>query len=333
MVSPISIYHIISLTANGAANKTLTEMLQALCEKDLIELNKKNSTISNLFSNLQSIEFANAVFTRFNPLNEFQNMSKTYKAKLDVLKDVDQINQWCSEATHEKIPKIVDKIKPNDKMILINAIYFKGKWQEQFDPTITFLDTFYDSNNNISKIMFMNSTKKYDYFENKDMQTISLNYKNDNLSALIILPKKEKDINDYIEYLTLNKYTNILSGLSNQKVRLSLPKFEFDFSKELIQNFQTLGMHDAFDTSAADFSVMKKEKDIYISNIIHKTYIKVDEEGTEAAAVTAFKTRDGFSFNDIQVMKVDHPFLFIIRSKDLQPGNDMIFIAKVESLK
>ena len=77
-------------------------------------------------------------------------------------------------------------------MILINAIYFKGKWQEQFDPTITFLDTFYDSNNNISKIMFMNSTKKYDYFENKDMQTISLNYKNDNLSALIILPKKKK---------------------------------------------------------------------------------------------------------------------------------------------
>ena len=83
-------------------------------------------------------------------------------------------------------------------------------------------------------------------------------------------------------------------------------------------------MHDAFDTSAADFSVMKKEKDIYISNIIHKTYIKVDEEGTEAAAVTAVKTSDGFSFNDIQVMKVDHPFLFIIRSKDLQPGNDMI---------
>ena len=202
MVSPISIYHILSLTANSAANKTLTEMLQALCEKDLIELNKKNSTITNLFSNLQTIEFANAVFTRFNPLNEFQNMIKKYKAKLDVLKNVIQINQRCIEATHEKIPKIVNNIKPNDKMMLINAVYFKGKWQEQFDPTITFLDTFYDSNNKTSKIMFMNSTKKYDYFENKDMQAISLNYKNDNLSALIFLPKKEKDINDYIEYLT-----------------------------------------------------------------------------------------------------------------------------------
>ena len=158
-------------------------------------------------------------------------------------------------------------------------------------------------------------------------------YEKDNLSSIIILPKKGKNINDYIEYLTLDKYDNIISGLTNQEVNLSLPKFEFNFSTELIQNFKTLGMHDAFNAGVADFSVMKKEKDIYISNIIHKTYIKVDEEGTEAAAVTAVKTRDGFSFNDIQVMKVDHPFLFIIRSKDLQPGNDMIFIAKVESLK
>ena len=149
MVSPISIYHILSLTANGAANKTLTEMLQALCEKDLNALNKKNSIISNEFDKLQTIEFANAVFTRFNPLNEFQNMIKEYKAKLDVLKYANQINQWFSKATHEKIPKIVNDINPNDKMMLINAIYFKGKWQKQFDQKITYLDTFYDSNNKI----------------------------------------------------------------------------------------------------------------------------------------------------------------------------------------
>ena len=181
--------------------------------------------------------------------------------------------------------------------------------------------------------MFMHATNKYDYFENEFMQTIALNYKKDNLSALIILPKKEKNINDYIEYLTLDKYNNIISGLTNQEVRLSLPKFEFDFSTELIQNFRTLGMYEAFNTSAADFSVMKKEKDIYISNIILKTYINVDEEGTEAVAVTAVKGNFGSCLHDIQVMKVEHPFLFIIRSKDLPPGNNMIFIAKVESLK
>ena len=161
-------------------------------------------------------------------------MIKEYKDKLEVLKDAIQINQWCSEATHGKIPKIVNDINSNAKMMLINAIYFKGKWQEQFYPKITYLYAFYDSNNKISKIMFMHSSKKYDYFQNKGMQAISLNYKKDNLSALIILPKKEKDINDYIEYLTLDKYNNIVSGLTNQEVRLSLPKFEFDFSIILV---------------------------------------------------------------------------------------------------
>ena len=85
-----------------------------------------------------------------------------------------------------------------------------------------------------SKIMFIHATKKYDCFENKDMQDISLNYKKDNLSALLILPKKEKNINDYIEYLTFDKYNNIINGLTNQEVRLSLPKFEFDFSIILV---------------------------------------------------------------------------------------------------
>ena len=105
MISPISIYHIISLTANGAANKTLTEMLHALSEKSLIELNKKNSIISSLFSKFESVELANAVFTRFNPLDDFQKMIKEYKAKLDYLKDANQANKWCSDATHKKIPK------------------------------------------------------------------------------------------------------------------------------------------------------------------------------------------------------------------------------------
>ena len=192
MISPISIFHILSLTANGAANKTLTEMLHALSEKNLIELNKKNSTISSLFAKFTSVELANAVFTRFNPLDDFQKMIKEYKAKLDYLKDANQVNQWCSDATHKKIPKIVDTITGADKMILINAIYFKGIWQQPFDKKETRLDTFYGSNKQINKIMFMNSTKKFDYFEDEVTQAISLNYIKDNLSALIILPKKKK---------------------------------------------------------------------------------------------------------------------------------------------
>lgn len=333
MISPISIYHILSLTANGAANKTLTEMLHALSEKSLIELNKKNSSISSLFAKLKSVELANAVFTRFNPLDDFQKSIKEYKAKLDYLKDAKQVNQWCSDATHKKIPKVVDTITGADKMVLINAIYFKGIWEQPFDKQNTRLDTFFGSNKQTKKIMFMNSTKKFDYFEDNGLQAISLNYTKDNLNALIILPKNKSNINNYIENFTSEKYNMIISQLTNKKVELSLPKFEFDFSAELSQNFKSLGMKDAFNTNA-DFSIMKKEKDIYISSIIHKTYIKVDEKGTEAAAVTAVVMRCMAAFppEPIPVMKVDHPFLFVIRNNDLQLGNDIIFISKVECL-
>ena len=334
MVSPISIYHILSLTANGAANKTLTEMLHALCEKNLIELNKKNNTISSLISKFKSVELANAVFTRFNPLDEFQKMIVEYRAKLDHLKDANQVNQWCSDATHKKIPKIVDNITGADKMVLINAIYFKGIWQQPFDKNQTHLDTFYGPNNQMKKIMFMNSTKKFDYYEDNGLQAISLNYTQDNLNALIILPKNKGDINNYIGNFTLEKYNMIIGNLTNKKVKLSLPRFEFDFSTELSQIFKSFGMKDAF-TGSADFSVMRKEKDIYISRILHKTFIKVDEKGTEAAAVTAVVMRCTAALppDPIPVMKVDHPFLFVIRNNDLQLGNDIICISKVENLK
>ena len=334
MISPISIYYIISLTANGAANKTLTEILHALSEKSLIELNKKNSIISSLFAKFESVELANAVFTRFNPLDDFQKMIKEYKAKLDYLKDANQVNKWCSDATHEKIPKIIDTITRADKMLLINAIYFKGIWEQPFDKKNTRLDTFFGSNKQNKKIMFMNLTKKFDYFEDNGIQAISLNYTKDNLSALIILPKNKSSINKYIENFTSEKYNMIIGQLTNKKVELSLPKFEFDFNAELSQNFNSLGMKDAFNSNA-DFSIMKKEKDIYISSIIHKTYIKVDEKGTEAAAVTAVVMRcmGAFPPEPIPIMKVDHPFLFVIRNNNLQLGNDIIFISKVECLK
>ena len=332
MISPLSIYHILSLTANGAANKTLEEMVQALSEKNLNELNNNNKLISSSISKFKSIELANAVFTRFKPLENFIKIIEEYKAKLDELKDAAQINKWCSDATHKKIPKIVDNISGSDKMVLINAIYFKGIWQQPFDKKDTHLDTFMNFNKQLKKINFMNSKEKFDYFEDDNIQAISLNYNKDNLKALVILPKKKTGINNYIKNFTSEKYHIIIKELINKKVILSLPKFEIDFSTELSSNFKALGMKEAFSNSA-DFSVMKKEKDIFISRIIHKTFIKVDEKGTEAAAATAVVMREMCAPPEpVPIMKVDHPFLFIIGTNDLPHENDIIFISKVECL-
>ena len=334
MVSPLSIYHILSLTANGALNNTLNEMLKALNEKDLKSMNSVNIKLNSDIQKLTTVELANAVFTKFKPEAEFIKMINQYKAEINTLESVDQINQWCKEKTHNKIPKILDSLSPNDLMVLINAIYFKGKWVKSFDKRKTRKNNFLNFNKTPKEVFFMNSTDDYMYFEDKEVQALSINYKNDNLEALILLPKHQIDINNYISNLTSQKYQIIISKLSKNKVILSMPKFVINFGAELTHYFNSLGMVEAF-TDQADFSIMSKSNKLKISKIVHKTFIEVDEEGTEAAAVTAVvMTKKALVVKpkkEIE-MNVDHPFLFIIRSNQLPLEHDIMFISKVEAL-
>ena len=214
MVSPLSIYHILSLTANGGANKTLIQMLQVLCQKNKIELNNSNKLISSFIEKLKSIELANAVFTKFKPLDNFMKIVKEYKAKVDDLKDAAQVNKWCNDATHKKIQNIIDNITKDDLMILINAIYFKGFWQDKFDKNHTNKNKFMNFNKQPKEVDFMNIVKNFDYFEDNNNQVISLNYQKDNLKALIILPKENIDINSYIKGFTIEKYYKIFKKIS-----------------------------------------------------------------------------------------------------------------------
>ena len=329
MISPLSIYHILSLTTNGAQNQTLEEMVKTLGHENKDEMNNENKLVSSSVGKLQSIEMANAVFTKFKPEDQFTSMIKVYKSTIDILKDVEQVNKWCSEATHNKIQNILDKLTPNDLMVLINAIYFKGIWKKTFDKNKTYQNNF--NNFNKTPIMkdFMNITNNFDYFENDNIQSISLNYTKDNLKALIILPRND-DINTYINNFSSENYIDIIKNLNNQKVNLSLPKFEINFSARLEQNFINLGMVLPFSDSA-DFSGMTREHKLKIGRIIHKTFIKVDEEGTEAAAATVVVMTKR-CFIPTLAMNVDHPFLFIIRSDDLPPEHDILFASKIESL-
>ena len=174
----------------------------------------------------------------------------------------------------------------------------------------------------------MHMNNNFDYFEDENVQAIQINYSEDNLKALIILPKGEKDINNYIKIFNKKIYENIIKGLFNQKINLSLPKFEIKYEEELNEILMSMGMKEAF--GSADFSIMKKEKDIHISKVIHKTFIKVDEEGTVAAAVTAVVMAR--MMVRVNRMIVNHPFLFIIRSDNLPLGHDILFFSKVEAL-
>ena len=174
----------------------------------------------------------------------------------------------------------------------------------------------------------MNSKNEYAYFENKVIQAISLDYQEDNMEALIILPKKEYDINKYIQNFNQEKYDNIINGFTNQKVELYCPKFEIKFKKEIEKVFQELGIKLAFNINTADFSsIIEKEKmKLCIQKIIHSSYIKIDEKGTKAAAITAvvmFRGNRNSKSERSIIMDVNHPFLFIVRNKNYL--QDMIY--------
>ena len=179
----------------------------------------------------------------------------------------------------------------------------------------------------------MYSKSIYNYFENNLIQAISLDYQEDKMEALIILPKNEFDINKFIKTFNQDDYSNIIKKLNKQKVELFLPKFEIKFETELENIFQELGIKLAFNMDTADFSSLIKSQKICISRIIHSSYIKIDEKGTEAAAVTAVATRGRASLPEKNIiMDINHPILFIIRNKDLPSGHDILFISKVENL-
>ena len=335
MISPLSIYHLLSLATNGALGDTKKEMLTALGNKSQEEMNKNNKLIYSIINNFKTAECANSIFAREKPLSTFIEKIKDYKAQIDELKDANQINKWCSDATHGLIPTIIDEVRPSDIMILINAIYFKGIWKIQFDRRLTEKREFLNYQNKKNLTYFMKSEDSYKYFENDSIQAISLDYQKDNMEGLIILPKNGHDINQYIDKFNQEEYNNIVNSLNNQKVNLYLPKFEIKFEILLEEVLRKLGMKLAFNPAHADFSSMIKNKKnkFYINIIKHSSYIKVDEKGTEAAAVTALGFRGGRHKPERKIiMDINHPFLFIIRSKDLPSGHDILFITKVENL-
>ena len=201
VISPLSIYHILSLTANGAVGDTKKEILRVLGNENQEEMNENNKLIKSIINNFQTVEFANSIFSRIMLLPTFIEKTKDYKAKINELKDENQINNWCSEQTHGLIKKIVEQITPEDIIVLINAIYFKGIWKIQFNERFTQEREFLNHQKEKKLINFMYSKESYRYFENSNIQAISLDYGKDNMEALIILPKNEYDINNYIKIL------------------------------------------------------------------------------------------------------------------------------------
>jgi len=329
-ISPLSIFQILGLTTNGAKGVTQDEMVSALETTSLDNLNNINLNILQSIRQFETVEIANAVMTKFEPTLMFLKICIKYEASILPLKSAEQVNEWCSEKTHGKITKILDELNPDTVMLLINAVYFKADWQHPFNPSFTYTGKF-TGPTETKDVRFMTQTKNFNYYEDNNVQVVELPYKNDSTSAIVILPKDKIDVDTYLKSLDDNELNTILAGFTSKRVSLSLPKFEIEFETKLRDILIRLGMAQAFDVTA-DFSGIKCSGGIKVNDVIHKTYLKVDEKGTEAAAVTAVDMIATTALVEIITMNVNRPFIFLLRSTKLPKNNDLLFLTKVANI-
>ena len=337
IISPLSIYQVLSLLSNGAKESTLSEMLSVLGSTSLDELNDINYKILSKISSFSTIDIANAVMTRFKPLENFCSVADKYLAPMESLESVEQVNEWCKEKTHGKIEKIIEQLSPETIMILLNAVYFKGEWINQFDKYFTKKLPFYNLSKNEIKVDTMLQIDHFRYFSNKEIQAIELPFQKDFMSAIIILPSEKIEINSFIKnnLAKKNYLTDIINKLDYAKVHLELPKFEVTFEETLNHVIKKLGMKKIFNSLEADLSGLYNRKGLFVSQVIHKTYLKVNEEGTEAAAVTLVEVDEASMAGEKEIiheMKVNRPFLFLLKNWELPEGYDMVFMAKIEEI-
>jgi serpin B len=337
MVSPLSVSQALSMAINGAGGNTFTQMQQVLGFSDfsLLDVNECNQTIAGSLVDHDpkvKIEIANSIWYRndFTPKSTFISDNKKYygaevssydPAKPDAAKD--NMNNWVDNKTNGKIDKIIDEVTPDNVMFLINAIYFKAKWKSEFKKKDTRQESFSLDNGTVKKVETMIGEVKLGYYNEEKFSIIKLPYGAGKFNLLIYLPEDgytTTDIAAEIEKTDLGK----LNALGLAERDLWLPKFEFSYENKLNDELIALGMPDALDPVIADFSGIS-DMALFISKVMHKTYIKTDEEGTEAAAVTSVSF-DMTSVGPEGIIKVDHSFLFAIVEEDTQ---SILFMGRV----
>ena len=337
IISPLSIYQVLSLLANGANGETQSEMLKTLGSNTMDELNEINYKILSKSQAFSTIDIANAVMTKYKPLEDFCSIAEKYLAPVETLESVEQINKWCSEKTHGKIEKIIEELSPETVMILLNAVYFKGKWVSPFMKEFNEKLPFYNYGEDKKKVETMIQVEHFRYYSNSEVQVVELPYMQDFMSAIIILPPENIDINEYIEKKLCQEsnLNDFINKLEYAKVHLELPKFELEFGEKLNDVIKKLGMKKIFNELEADLSGLYGNGGLYVSKVIHKTYLKVNEEGTEAAAVTLVAVDEAAMEERKEIihkMKVNRPFVFLLKNWRFPSGYDMIFMAKIEKI-
>lgn len=343
LISPLSVSMALGMTMNGAAGATRTAMEQTLGFDELSE-DAINQTYRDLMDQLTGLDpnvifqIANSIWIRdtFRVASDFIDVNRTYfdaeveELNFDFPEAAQIINDWVNEKTNGKITEIVQApIDPLIIMYLINAIYFKGNWSRPFDPDETTDAEFYLSDGSSKLVPTMRmETVYFPYFKDRDydFQAVDLAYGDSLFTMTILLPHRTWHIDDFIAQLNQAVWDTCISNLHRQKLGLlEVPRFKFEYDIKLNDVLKAMGMDIAFDPHQADFSRMSADSilGIFLGEVKHKTFVEVNEEGTEAAAATSVGPQ---LLSAGAFFRVDRPFVFAIRERTT---GTIIFIGKV----
>ncbi|HQU57800.1 MAG TPA: serpin family protein [Saprospiraceae bacterium] len=337
-ISPMSVATALSMTVNGADGQTKADMMATL-EQNGLTIEQANAGFQQLLTLLPALDpavqlqLANSIWYRqgFPVRQEFLNVNQEFYdsevAALDfaapAAKDI--INGWVKDNTNNLIESIISgEIEPDVVMYLINAIYFKGAWLHEFDPEDTYTDNFRLEDGSTTEVDMMNMGQTFfPYFANETFQAIDLAYGDSVFSMSILLPNPGHTVDEVIGQLNTDNWEQWTQSFEYSELFFSMPKFEMKYEKSLIKPLTNLGMGIAFGPGA-DFTNIA-DAGLMIDEVLHKSFIEVNEEGTEAAAVTAVVIVET-SVPLIPAFKADHPFVFIIRENQT---NSVLFIGKM----
>ena len=338
MISPLSVAMALGMTYNGAEGETKTAFEETLRLNGITrqEINDIHKTL--LFYLLSAdpdvdLDIANSIWYRkdFNVLQSFIESNRIhYQAEVRSLdfskpeaKDI--INGWVSAKTHNKVNGIIDNISAETVMFLINAIYFHGTWTYSFEKGSTYLSDFTKEDQSVEQVSYMLMKGRMNYLTNDIFSAIELPYGNENFSMVFILPGDGKSISDIAASMNINNYMALTDGFIKKEINIHLPKFKFGYKELLNQPLADMGLSIAF-SGLADFTGINPDGGLYISKVIHQSFIDVNEKGTEAAAATVVQIDRTSIAPEITVFKADKPFLFFIREKS---SNAVLFLGKV----
>ena len=338
-ISPLSASIALSMTAAGAEGATQEEMLRTLgfgglSVKDLNAYNR--GIIDLLSSDPEGVELnvANSLWVsdRFTLKSRYiRTAGSEYSARVSNLDFSDPaspavINRWCAENTAGRIDKMIENIDPATQMYLLNALYFKGMWTTPFDAANTRKDIFH-GNRRDSEVEFMHRTASFPYYIGPEGALLELPYGEGSFVMDIFLPAEGVSAEEFASGLDGEALSTLTGLLQSDRIKVTLPKFKAEYETSLNATLQHLGMRDAF-TPSADFSGMSKEP-LMISEVKQKTFIEVNEEGSEAAAVTSVAVMRTSLAPEPLEFRVDRPFVFLIRERT---SGTVLFLGLVRNL-